>query len=133
MQNLKKATKIVDGDIAKVQAEIDAANEKMKDREQDDDTVRKIVFASCIASMIGGATLGGIFGQTMVHFIGGGILGTVYGTIFVSLLAANIHEAKPVAKMVQSVKKFFLKRKLEKLEERQEINKKIEAELAGRI
>lgn len=132
-QKFKKSTSKVDSEIAEVQERISTAKEKMKDREQDDDTMYKIIFASCFASLVGGATLGGIFGDSMREFIGGAVIGSTYGTIFVSLLAFAIHQTKPVAKVVQSIKKFFLERKLDKLEERQAINKKIEAEISERI
>lgn len=88
----------------------------VKEADLSKDDICKTVFGSCLASMIGGVTLGALAGQNMREFMGIAFLGTVYGTIFVSLLSECVRGSKPVKKMINAIKKCALKREIAKID-----------------
>ena len=103
------------------------AKTKLKDREPTkDDDIPKAIFLSCLAGMVGGATLGGIFGDSMRELVGGAVLGGVYGSIFISLLSEYVYQTRPVTKVVQGIRKYALERKVEKLQKKQKVHKYLE-------
>ena len=120
-EKFKQEMTNLDTEIFSANTGIINANEKMKDRDVNDDSIHKIIFSSCLASVMGGATLGGVFGQGAIDFVGGAMLGAAFGTIFIGLLATWIYGSKPVAKVVQGIRKYALERKVNKLENKKQV------------